>query len=172
MSGANGKPERRGRGFRQAGALIAAQIRAAAVRRGYVDARLKALWAEIGGSDIARLAHPVRLAPARGPAGGLLTLGVLGANGPQVQMLLPTIRERINAALGPGTVGRIQITQASGERVAPAPVTGPAPTPEPPDIAALEAPLSSIGDAELRAALETLARNVILRCRNSDAKGI
>ena len=27
-------------------------------------------------------------------------------------MLLPLLRERVNAALGPGTVGRIQLTQA------------------------------------------------------------
>ena len=31
---------------------------------------------------------------------------------PQLQMLLPLLRERVNAALGPGTVGRIQLTQA------------------------------------------------------------
>ena len=28
-------------------------------------------------------------------------------------MLLPLLRERVNAALGPGTVGRIQLTQAA-----------------------------------------------------------
>lgn len=170
--GAKNKPDRRGRGFRQAGALIAEQTRAAQARRGFADARLKALWPEIVGPEFAALAHPVKLSPSRGPAGGLLTLGVLGANGPQVQMLAPLIRERLNAALGPGAVGRIQLTQATtGAAPAKPPRERAVPAPETADIAALQAPLSSIGDPELRAALETLARNVISHARNSAAEG-
>jgi hypothetical protein len=157
------KSQRGFRSFRQAGALIEPQTRAAAARRGFAEARLKALWPEIAGPEIASLAWPVRLASARGPAGGLLTLGVLGANGPRMQMMLPLVRERINAALGAGAVGRIQMTQAAPERMAPLePFAPPAPC-EPPDLSPLAGALSSIGDADLRAALETLARNVLSR---------
>ncbi len=164
------KPPRRFRGFRQAGVLIAAQTRAAATRRGYLDARIKALWSDIAGPEIAAIARPVKLTPARGPAGGLLTLGVLGANGPRVQMLLPIVRERVNAALGPGVVGRIQIAQA-GLAEAPAPFAHERRAEPPPDIARFAEPLSSIGDADLRAALETLAQNVISRTRKRNAPG-
>lgn len=165
------KSQRGFRSFRQAGALIEPQTRAASARRGFAEARLKALWLEIAGPEIAALARPVRLASARGPAGGLLTLGVLGANGPRVQMMLPLIRERINAALGAGAVGRIQVTQAAPEgNAASEPAAPPAPR-KPPDLSALAAALSSIGDADLRAALETLARNVLSRSDNIDARG-
>lgn len=153
---------RRSRGFRPAAALITEQMATAAAKRGYALARLQALWAEIAGPEIAAVARPVRLATARGPAGGLMTLAVHGANAPQVQMLLPLIRERVNAALGPNTVGRIQLTQSGLPEVVPPPL--PAPPPEP-DMSRLAEGLSSIGDPELRAALETLARNVVSRAR-------
>jgi hypothetical protein len=167
--GAKDKTARRFRGFRHAGVLIAPQTRAAANRRGYAEARLKTLWPDIAGPEIAALARPLKLTTPRGPAGGLLTLGVAGANGPRVQMLLPLIRERVNAALGPCAIGRIQITQAPF----PAAPSGapPAPAPAPaPDISDLAEPLSSIGDVDLREALETLARNVLSRSRRSATK--
>jgi len=165
--GAGDKSTRRARGFLQAGALIAAQTRTAAAKRGYAAARLRALWPEIAGPEIAAVAEPLRLAAARGPAGGLLTLAVHGANGPQVQMLVPLIRDRVNAAMGPGTVGRIRITQARGTPPPPAAPQRPASAPASADISPLEPLLSSIGDPDLRAALETLARNVIRREHDS-----
>lgn len=168
-----GKRPRRFGGFRPAGALIAAQTSTAAGKRGYADARLKALWRDIVGQEIAGLAAPVKLTPTRGPAGGLLTLGVQGANGPQVQMLLPLIRERVNGALGPGTVGRVRITQAAGFAEPGGTFARPAPDPGPSvaEVAELAAPLSSIGDDALRAALETLAQNVLSRARKSMSRG-
>lgn len=151
----------RARGFRRAGALIAPQTRAASARRGFAEARLKAFWADIVGPEIAAATRPLKLATARGPAGGLLTLEVAGAFGPQAQMLAPVIRERVNAAMGPGVVGRIQFRQAAGGFAEPPrPYAAPSP---PVDLAPLEAPLSRIGDPGLRAALETLARNVLSR---------
>ncbi len=157
------KAGHRPRGFRRAGELIAPQTRAASARRGFALARLQALWADIVGPEIAAVTRPLRLAAARGPAGGLLTLGVDGANGPQVQMLTPLIRERANAALGPGAVGRIQLAQ-TGFAEAPAAFAPPPPAP-PPELGPMAAPISSIGDPDLRAALETLARNVLSRTR-------
>jgi hypothetical protein len=162
--GGDGKPTRRGRGFRRAGALIEPQTRAASARRGFADARLKALWRDIVGPEIAAVVRPLKLAAARGPAGGLLTLAVSGAHGPQAQMLAPTIRERVNAALGPGAVGRIQFRQAAGFAEAAAPFAAPpAAAPPPVSLAPLATPLSRIGDPGLRSALETLARNVLSR---------
>ncbi len=156
------------RGFVRAGGLIDTQMRTASARRGFAQARLAALWGEIAGPEFAALCRPVRLAPARGPAGGLLTVAVAGAHGPQLQMLLPLLRERVNAALGPGTVGRIQLTQGAapiGFAAPPRPFAA-APAAPPPDLgAAVEGTLSSIGDGDLRDALQTLARNVLTRSR-------
>jgi hypothetical protein len=167
---APGKPKdaRTARGFTRAGPLIAPQMRTAAAKRGFAQARLAALWPEIVGAEIAALCRPLKLTAVRGPAGGLLTLAVAGAQATKLQMLLPVLRERMNAALGPGTVGRIQLTQVAAAGFAePAALyrPPPAPPPAPPsaDVGAVAGELSSIGDPALRAALETLARNVLSR---------
>lgn len=160
-------PKRKAKGFLPAGGLISQQMRTAQAKRGYAQLRLEALWPELVGRDIAAMCYPEKLTPARGPSGGLLKLAVEGALAPQVQMMLPAIRDRINAGLGPGTVGRIQLTHAPFRR------TEPAPQPEPrraaAPAAALPEPmaesLSSIGDDELRDVLQTLARNVLSRSR-------
>jgi hypothetical protein len=160
------KPARLSRGFVRCGGLIETQMRTAAAKRGFAQARLRALWSEIAGPEFAAICAPMKLARSRGPAGGLLTLAVSGPHAPQLQMLLPLLRERINGALGPGTVGRIQLTQRGGGFAEPA-ASYAANTPAPPqvDLAPLTPALSSIGDGELRGALETLARNVLSRQR-------
>lgn len=156
--------DRRGRGFARAGTMIGPQLNSVAARRGYAEARLRALWAEIVGPDCAAIARPVKLASARGPVGGLLTLAVSGPHAPRLQMMIPVLRERINAALGPNAVGRVQLVHAAAgfaETPAPRP-EAPAPTP---DLHAVRSEISSIGDEDLRRALETLARNVLSRPR-------
>lgn len=159
------KPARLSRGFVRAGGLIDGQLRTAAARRGFAQARLRALWPEIAGEEFAAICAPVRLARSRGPAGGLLTVAVSGPHAPQLQMLLPLLRERVNAALGAGTVGRIQLTQAAHGFAEPAAPFRPKPAAAKADAGPTPPQLSSIGDAELRAALETLARNVLSKGR-------
>lgn len=160
------KPARLSRGFVRAGGLIEQQMRTAAARRGFLQARLRALWPDIAGPEFAAICAPVRLTRSRGPAGGLLTVAVSGPHAPQLQMLVPILRERVNAALGPGTVGRIQLTQAAhGFAEPPAPRFEAGPRPVVRDLGPVASGLSSIGDGELRDALETLARNVLSRGR-------
>jgi hypothetical protein len=167
-----GKPARTARGFVRAGGLIEPQVRVCAGKRGFVQARLRALWADIAGPEFAAICAPLRLARARGPAGGLLTVAVSGPHAPQLQMLLPLLRDRINMALGPGTVGRIQLTQAvHGFAEPPRSYAAEAPTPPPAELGAMAAPLSTIGDESLRMALETLARNVLSRNRRPQRPG-
>ena len=158
--------QRIGRGFVRAGGLIERQMQTAGARRGFAQARLRALWPEIAGPEFAAICTPVKLARARGPAGGLLTVAVEGAHAPQLQMLVPLLRERVNAALGPGAVGRIQLTQAAhGFAEAPAAWDpGPGPVADV-DLGEVAGTLSSIGDGDLRDALETLARNVLFRAK-------
>lgn len=160
------------RGFVRCGGLIETQMSTAAARRGFAEARLAALWGEIAGPEFSGICAPVKLTRARGPAGGLLTVSVSGAHGPQLQMLLPLLRERVNAALGPGTVGRIQLTQATAPgSAAPVPRQAAAAAVPPPDMVAVEGTLSTIGDGDLRNALETLARNVLIRSSRATAPG-
>lgn len=160
-----GRPERRAGGFARAGALIAPQMNRVSARRGYLEARLAALWPEIAGPEIAAIAWPVRLTLARGPQGGALSLAVMGAHAPQAQMMLPLILERVNTALGAGLVRRITLTQAPRLRPPPPPrSTAAAPVERPPaPLAPVPGEISSIGDEDLRRALETLARNVLSR---------
>jgi hypothetical protein len=168
-----GKParsgsQRIGRGFVRAGGLIEPQMRTAAARRGFEQARLRALWPEIAGPEFAAICTPLKLARARGPAGGLLTVAVRGPNAPQLQMLLPLLKDRVNAALGPGAVGRIQLTQAAhGFAEAQVAFRAEARRPEV-DMGGVESALSSIGDGGLRDALETLARNVLSRAKSRE----
>ena len=167
----NGKPGsgagRRARGFTPAGNLIRPQMRTAAAKRGFVQARLHALWPQIAGPELASVCAPVKLTSARGPSGGLLRLAVSGAHAPQVQMMIPTLCERINAAMGPGTVGRIQLAHAAPGDLITQPKPPPQPSTPPPELdARMEEQLSSIGDEKLRSALQTLAQNVLSRARN------
>lgn len=150
----------------RAGGLIETQMRSAEAKRGYAQARLRALWPEIVGTDLAAVTMPVRLARNRGPAGGLLTLAVSGAHAALIQMQLPALRERVNAALGPGTVGRIQLTHAAAG-FADAPRPSRRPELEAVELGTAGTTISSIGDDELRAALERLAQNVISRSRRA-----
>ncbi len=155
-------PPRRARGFARAGSMITAQMQTVSARRGFALARLCALWPDIAGAELAAICHPQRLSLARGPAGGLLTLAVAPGHGPELQMQVPVLCERVNAALGPGAVGRIQLVQPAGRLPAPPPVRRP-PPPAPIGLGSLAAPVSTIGDEHLRLALETLARNVLSR---------
>lgn len=160
-------PPRRAHGFTRAGGLIGRQMSTVSARRGFVQARLVALWPEIAGTEIAALAVPVKLVTARGPAGGLLTLAVAPARGPEVQMLIPALRDRINAALGPGTVGRILLTQAPPGAIAPDDAASRPPriAAAAPDAGSLAPDLAGVHDDGLRAALDLLARNVLARAR-------
>lgn len=163
--------KRKAKGFLPAGGLIAQQMSTAHARRGYVQARLKVLWHDIVGAELATMCTPEKLTPARGPSGGLLKVAVLGCFAPQVQMMIPTIRDRVNSALGPGTVGRIQLvqsTQVSAPQVAPQSPSRPSRPVELPS--PVQDSLSSIGDRELRDALQTLARNVISRRQSVDLR--
>ncbi len=155
--------DRRGRGFTHAGTMIGPQLSGVAARRGYAEARLRALWAEIVGPDCAAIARPVKLATARGPAGGLLTLAVSGPHAPQLQMMIPVLRERINAALGPNAVGRVQLVHGAAAGFAETPAEAPRRPAATPDLGVVRSELSTIGDENLRRALETLARNVLSR---------
>lgn len=172
-------PPRRAGGFRHAARLVEDRVRRAGEARGFAAARLLTHWDEIVGPEAAALARPLKLSWARGKRarglGATLTLAVPGAAAPMVQMLVPRIRERVNASLGFAAVARIALAP---DAAAPQPPRGadgfaepavgfdPAPSgpaADPQLQARAAAVAEGVQDPALRAALESLARNVLTR---------
>ncbi|MGA0778698.1 MAG: DUF721 domain-containing protein [Gemmobacter sp.] len=157
-------PARRQRGFEAAGRILQPRIAAAGKGRGAGIERLIAQWREIAGEDLGAITTPLRIARGReaGAEGATLTLAVRAALAPVVQMRLPALIARINAAFGHRAVARIRIVQdgpaAAAFAEAPRPFD-PAPAAPPPE----GGPAEGIADAGLRDALATLGRNIITR---------
>ena len=167
------KPTRRMRGFEPAAGLVRDPIRAAGEKRGFAVARLLTHWAEIVGEDLARCTRPVKVGYAQGSMGATLTLLTAPAHAPMVQMQLPRLKERVNAAYGYAAIARISLTQtavsgfAEGQaQFAPAPKSA-APAPDPAIKALAAETTASLKDDGLRAALEALAENILTRRKTS-----
>lgn len=160
-------PKRRPRGFLQTGGLLTNRIRAASERRGFAETRLLTHWVEIVGQSIANIARPTKVSYAREGFGATLTVLTDGAHAPELQMLLPTLKDKVNACYGYNAISRIRITQVSEHALA---ELGPkfeheSAKPEKPlstqHVEALKSSLEPIGDAGLRRALENLGNNVL-----------
>jgi hypothetical protein len=169
---------RRARGFEAAAHLVAPQIRTAGEARGFAVARLLTHWAEIAGEDIAALCRPVKIGYGKGGMGATLSLLTTGAAAPLLQMQLPQLRERVNTCYGYNAIARITLTQTAPTGFAegqaefmPAPKrSAPAPAPEVCRKAAATAAV--VQDAELRTALERLARNVLSKAGKSEGTSL
>jgi hypothetical protein len=175
----NTPPERRARGFVAAAQLMAPQIRTAGEARGFAVARLLTHWAEIAGEDIAALCRPVKIGYGKGGLGATLCVLTTGAAAPLLQMQLPQLRERVNACYGYNAIARITLTQtaptgfAEGQaEFAHAPKRSAPPAPAPDISAKAAATAAVVQDAELRTALERLARNVLSKAGKSEGKSI
>lgn len=163
------KPKRHARGFQRTGGILTSQIRKAGESRGFAETRLLTHWEEIVGPDIARMTRPVKVGFTRkGGLGATLTVLCTGAVAPLVQMQLPRIREKVNAAYGYAAIARIHVTQTApvgfGEKPAPF-------TPKPRDLTASESArisdsVSEVADSGLKSALESLGRNVLTKAKS------
>lgn len=163
-------PTRRLRGFEPASGLVGDSLRLAGEKRGFALSRLLTQWEEIVGVDLARVTRPVKMGYAQGGFGGTLTVLVMGAHAPMVEMQKDRLRERVNACYGYNAVSRVLFTQTSaagfaeGQALfAPAPKAKPAP--DPAVVARAAETAAPVQDAGLRAALELLARNVLSRAK-------
>jgi len=132
----------------------------AAFRRfGFVQSSIVSRWSEIVGARYAGVSAPesIRFPPGK-RSGGVLNLVVEGAHAPMIQHVAPVIVERVNRFFGYPAVERVQfrqgIVRVARTRALRAP---PSLRPIP---AELGDSLRSIGDPELRACLESLARGV------------
>jgi hypothetical protein len=126
--------------------------REAFVRAGFTDPSLVLRWTEIAGTEIARIARPLKF--SEGASGGVLTLlaepGAALFLGHDSRALV----QRINGYLGRNAVARVKFVQGA---LAPAPLpprpAKPGPGPKPDD------PVHKYQGADsLKAALQSLAR--------------
>lgn len=141
------------------------QIGRTAFRRfGFVQSNVVTRWPEIVGEIHARVCAPeaIRFPPGE-KSDGILELVVTPASAPLIQHVIPEIMERVNRFFGYRAVARVKLRQGAvkpprytgaGRETAKAP---PSLKPIPME---LGAGLRDIGDPELRAVLESLARGL------------
>lgn len=138
--------------------LVSAAGGAAFRRFGFIQSSVVSRWGEIVGARYAAVSAPESIRfPSGKRAGGTLNLVVEGAHAPLMQHVAPTIIERVNAFFGYAAVERIHVRQG---RVAVARTRRPKTAEAPPVPAAMGDSLREIGDPELKAVLESLARAV------------
>jgi hypothetical protein len=167
------EPARRMRGFEPASGLLQQRIRAAGEQRGFAVTRLLTQWAEVAGADMAAITRPVKVGYGREGMGATLTLLVASAHAPMVQMDLPRLKDRVNAAYGYAAIARISLTQtaATGFAEGQASFTGaPKALPDPALQAEARAVAAPVKDDSLRAALEALTQNYLTRRKVTEGK--
>ncbi len=124
---------------------------------GFVQSSIVSRWKEIVGDRYARVSAPESI---RFPQGkreeGTLNVTVSGAHAPMMQHVAPVILERVNRFFGYAAVAKVVIRQGEMAKARPAPIR-PTPSLTPVD---LGDSLRTVGDPELRAVLESLARGV------------
>tara|TARA_R110002072_G_scaffold15856_32_gene62890 strand:+ start:5479 stop:6039 length:561 start_codon:yes stop_codon:yes gene_type:complete len=155
------KPYERPRGG-QAKAIsdLVPQIGRTAFRRfGFVQSSVVSRWPEIVGEAHARVCAPesIRFPPGE-KSEGILQLVVLPAHAPLIQHVIPEIVERVNRFFGYKAVARVKMRQGTVQAPAASerPKSPPSLKPIPME---LGDSLRDIGDPELRAVLESLARS-------------
>ncbi|MBC2665834.1 DUF721 domain-containing protein [Novosphingobium flavum] len=128
-------------------------------RFGFVQSSVVTRWPEIVGPHHAKVCAPesIRFAPGE-KSEGTMQLVVVPAHAPLIQHVIPEIIERVNRFFGYNAVSRVKLRQgmvkppAGGQTTAP-PSLRPIPL-------ELGESLRDIGDPELRAVLESLARSL------------
>jgi len=163
------------RGFEPAAGLVKEPVRAVGEARGFAVSRLLTHWPEVAGEATARITRPVKVGYGREGFGATLTLLVAAAHAPMVQMDLPRLKDRVNAAYGYAAIGRITLTQTAATGFAEGQaqfLQAPPPPPPPPPAPAAAAPAAAapVNDPSLRAALEALAQNILNRRKTTEGK--
>jgi len=151
----------RGGQARQISDLMPEVGRTAFRRFGFVQSSVVSRWPEIVGTRHARVCSPesIRFPPGE-KSDGILQLVVVPAHSPMIQHVIPEIMDRVNRFFGYQAVAKVKIRQ--GE-VKPPVATQPRPSAPPslkPVPFELGESLRDIGDPELRAVLESLARSM------------
>jgi hypothetical protein len=128
---------------------------------GFVQSSVLTRWPEIVGTRHARVCQPeaIRFPPGE-KTDGILQLLVVPAHAPIIQHVIPEIIERVNRFFGYQAVTKVKLRQGAVQ--APPAPNGPraAPPSLRPVPVELGDSLRDIGDPELRAVLESLARSL------------
>jgi hypothetical protein len=155
---ARSRPRRyeRGRGgpARAIADLMPEVGRTAFRRFGFVQSSVVTRWPEIVGPRHARICAPeaIRFPPGE-KSEGILQLVVVPAHAPILTHVIPEIIERVNRFFGYKAVARVKLPPARRETAGAPPALKPIPI-------ELGDSLRDIGDPELRAVLESLARSL------------
>jgi hypothetical protein len=137
------------------------QIGRTAFRRfGFVQSSIVTRWPEIVGPTHARVCAPEALRfPPGEKSEGILQLVVVPAHAPLIQQVIPEIMERVNRFFGYKAVSRVKLRQGEVK-----PPRADEPVKAPPSLKPIPMELGDslrdIGDPELRAVLESLARSM------------
>ena len=150
----------RGSGVRAIADLMPDIGRTAFRRFGFIQSSIVTRWPEIVGERHARVCLPeaIRFPPGE-KTEGILEMVVVPAHAPMIQHVIPEIIERVNRFFGYRAVARVKMRQgavkppSAGERAVAPPSLKPIPM-------ELGESLRDIGDPELRAVLESLARSM------------
>jgi hypothetical protein len=128
---------------------------------GFVQSSVVTRWPEIVGPRHARACLPeaIRFPPGE-KCDGILQLVVTPAQAPIIQHVIPEIIERVNRFFGYKAVAKVKLRQG----VVQPPASMAAPASAPPSLKPVPVELGDslrdIGDGELRAVLESLARSL------------
>jgi len=144
--------ERHVYGPRPVGALIPRLTRVAFRRRAPATAQVLADWASIIGPALAAVTTPRRL------SAGTLTIACAGPIAMELQHLSDQVIGRINTYFGTQVVRALRFEQTFQPAPAPPPAM---PTPDPVQVARLDAKLGDLPDGELRGALASLGRAML-----------
>ena len=133
-------------------------------KRGFAGGEIIRRWGEIVGPELDRACQPVKLAYGKGATlDGILTIRAAGGAALMIEHSSPQIIARINQFYGYRAVGRLKIVQARTKNAFPAPKRPKKPASLPPAReSALQEQLSEIENAELRAALARLGREILV----------
>ncbi len=137
------------------------QVGRAAFRRfGFIQSSVVSRWPEIVGPHHGKICAPESIRfPVGEKSEGILQLVVVPAHAPFIQQVTEEIIERVNRFFGYRAVARIKLRQG-----AVTPPRSEEPRPAPPSLRPIPLELGDslrdIGDPELRAVLESLARSL------------
>lgn len=150
----------RGSGVRPIAELMPEVGRIAFRKFGFVQSSVVTRWPEIVGPQHARVCSPesIRFPPGE-KSDGILQLVVVPAHAPLISHVIPEIIERVNRFFGYKAVSRVKLRQGAVKPPAAKEAATAPPSLRPIPIELGES-LRDIGDPELRAVLESLARNL------------
>ncbi len=153
--------ERKRGGQARAISELMPQVGRAAFRQfGFVQSSVVSRWPEIVGPAHAKICAPESIRFPQGEkSDGILQLVVVPAHAPFIQQVTEEIMERVNRFFGYRAVARVKLRQG-----AVTPPKAEEPRPAPPSLKPIPLELGDslrdIGDPELRAVLESLARSL------------